>query len=96
MMWPPQLRPEAPWVLRNLGLAHGLLEQWDQAVQAYSKALALAPDDPDLLADAAVAQQRSGRTDEAATLSQATFNSSRLKSAVPAEMAGRLNADSAK
>ena len=39
-----ELRPEAPWILRNLGLAHASLEQWEQAVQAYRKALALAPD----------------------------------------------------
>ena len=91
-----ELRPEAPWILRNLGLAHASLEQWDQAVQAYRKALALAPDDPELLADAAVAQQRSGRADEAATLSQAALNSTRLKSAVSAEMAGKFNAESGK
>ncbi len=90
------LRPEAPWILRNLGLAYASLEQWDQAVQAYSKAMALAPDDPELLADAAVAQQRSGRVDEAAALSQATRNSTRLKSAMSVEMGRRLNAESAK
>jgi hypothetical protein len=91
-----ELRPEAPWILRNLGLAHASLEQWDQAVQAYGKALALAPDDPELLADAAVAQQRSGRAEEAATLSQAALHTPRLKSAISADMVGRLNADSAK
>ena len=91
-----ELRPEASWILRNLGLAHASLEQWDQAVRAYRKALALAPDDPELLADAAVAQQRSGRADEAATLSQAALNSTSLKSAVSAEMAGKFNAESGK
>jgi hypothetical protein len=91
-----ELRPEAPWILRNLGRAYASLEQWDHAVQAYGKAMALAPDDPELLADAAVAQQRSGRADEAATLSQAALNSTHLKSAVSAEMAGRLQADSEK
>ena len=91
-----ELRPEAPWILRNLGLAHALLEQWEQAIQAYSKALVLAPDDPELLADAAVAQQRSGRADEAATLSQAALNRTLLKSAVSGEMAGKCNAESAK
>ncbi len=91
-----ELRPEASWIFRKLGSAHASLEQWDQAVQAYRKALALAPDDPELRADAAVAQQRSGRAEEAATLSQATLKDTRLKSAVSAEMAGKLNAETAK
>ena len=69
-----ELRPDAPWILRNLGLAYASLEQWDKAVQVYSKALALAPDDPELLTDAAVAQQRSGRGEEAAALYQASLN----------------------
>jgi len=91
-----ELRPEAPGILRNLGLAYASLEQWDQAVQAYRKAMALAPDDMELFAEAAVATQRSSRTDDATTLSQAAPNNASLKSAVSAEMAGRLNADSQK
>ena len=91
-----ELRPDSPWILRNLGLAYASLEQWDKAVQAYSKALALIPNDPELLADAAVAQQRSGRAEEAATLSKRLSIRTRLKSAVSAEMAGKLNSESAK
>jgi hypothetical protein len=109
-----QLRPDSPWIVRNLGLAYASLEQWDKAVQAYSKALALIPNDPELLTDAAVAQQRSGRAEEAAMLYEAALHTvdsaaekervhskmrgtiTRLKSANPAEMVGRLNSDSAK
>ena len=109
-----QLRPDSPWIVRNLGLAYASLEQWDKAVQAYSKALALIPNDPELLTDAAVAQQRSGRAEEAAMLYEAALHTvdsaaekervhskmrgtiTRLKSAIPAEMVGRLNSDSAK
>jgi hypothetical protein len=91
-----ELRPEAPGILRNLGLAYASLEQWDQAVQAYGKAIALAPDDTELFAEAAAATQRSDQRDEAATLSQATLKNSSLKSAVSAAMTGTLNADSEK
>lgn len=63
-----ELRPEAPWIIRNLGLAYASLEQWDKAAQAYSRALALVPDDLELRADAAVAQQRAGRAEEAVAL----------------------------
>jgi Trypsin-like peptidase domain/Tetratricopeptide repeat len=91
-----ELRPEAPGILRNLGLAYAALEQWDQAVQAYRKAMALAPDDMELFAEAAVATQRWGRTDDSATLSRAALNNTSLQSPVSAEMAGRLNADSEK
>ena len=109
-----QLRPDTPLIVRNLGLAYASLEQWDEAVQAYSRAVALAPNDPELLTDAAVAQQRSGRAEEAATLYQAALNTvdspaekervnskmrsaiTRLKSAIPVDLVGRLNSDSAK
>jgi hypothetical protein len=109
-----ELRPDAPLIVRNLGLAYASLEQWDKAVQAYSKAMALAPDDPELLTDAAVAQQRLGRAEEAAALYQAALNTvdsaaekegvhskmrgaiTHLKSAIPVDLAGRLNSDSAK
>jgi Trypsin-like peptidase domain/Tetratricopeptide repeat len=109
-----ELRPDAPWIVRNLGLAYASLEQWDKAVQAYSKAMALAPDDSELRTDAAVAQQRSGRAEEAPALYQAALNTvdpaaekgrvhskmqgaiTRLKSATPVDLVGKLNGDSAK
>lgn len=88
-----ELRPEAPGIVWNLGLVYASLEQWDKAVQAYSKAMALAPDDPELLADAAMAQQRSGRLDEAAALSQAALISTRLKSAISVDPVRRVTSD---
>lgn len=66
-------RPDAPWIVRNLGLAYASLEQWDKAAQAYSKAMALAPADEELRTDAAVAQQRVGRAEGAAALYQAAL-----------------------
>lgn len=65
--------PDAPWIARNLGLAYASLEQWDKAVQAYSKAIALAPDDAELFTDAALASQRAGRAEEAAVLYRAAL-----------------------
>jgi tetratricopeptide (TPR) repeat protein len=88
-----ELRPDAPSIVRNLGLAYASLEQWDKAVQAYSKAMALAPDDPELLTDAAVAQQRSGRAEEAAALYQAALNtvdSAAEKERVHSKMRGTI------
>lgn len=88
-----ELRPNASWIVRNLGLAYASLEQWDKAVQAYGKALALAPDDPALLTDAAVAQQRSGRAEEAAALyreANLKVDSAVEKEAVQNKMAGAI------
>jgi hypothetical protein len=88
-----ELRPDAPWIVRNLGLAYASLEQWDKAVQAYSKAMALDPDDPELRTDVAVAQQRSGRTEEAAALYQAALNtvdSAAEKERVQSKMQGAI------
>jgi len=109
-----ELRPDAPWIVRNLGLAYASLEQWDQAVQAYGKAVALAPDDQELRTDAAVAQQRASRAEAGAAPHKAAINTvdstvekegvpskmrgaiTRLKSAIPAHVVGKLNAESGK
>jgi hypothetical protein len=109
-----ELRPDAPWIVWNLGLAYASLEQWDKAVRAYRRVVALAPDDPELRTDAAVAQQRLGRAEEAVALYQAAVSTgdsaaekervpskmrgaiTSLKSALPVDLVGRLNSDSAK
>ena len=103
-----------PWIVWNLGLAYAALEQWDKAARAYSKVVDLALDDPELLTDAAVAQQRSGRADEGTALYQTSVSTvdsiadkervhnkmrgaiTSLKSALPVDLVGRLNSDSAK
>jgi len=109
-----ELRPDAPWIVWNLGLAYAALEQWDKAARAYRKVAALAPDDPELLTDSAVAQQRLGRADEGAASYQGAVSTgdsaaakervhskmrgaiTRLKSALPVDLVGKLNSDSAK
>ena len=109
-----ELRPDAPWIVWNLGLVYAALEQWDNAARAYRKVVALASDDPELLTDAAVAQQRIGRNEEATALHRAARSAVdsvaekerilskmrggivRLKSALPVDLVGRLNSDSAK
>jgi len=88
-----ELRPDAPWIVRNLGLAHASLEQWDKAVQAYSKAAALAPDDQELRTDATVAQQRAGRAKEGPALYRAAVNtvdSAVKEERVPSKMRGAI------
>lgn len=60
------LSPDAPWIMRNLGLAHASLDRWEQALEAYQKALQLTPEDPMLLTDVGLAWQRMGRYEQAA------------------------------
>jgi Tfp pilus assembly protein PilF len=59
------LRPDAPWITRNLGLVCASLGRWDRALQAYQRALNHTPKDPALLADAALAWERSGNRERA-------------------------------
>lgn len=61
-----ELKPDAPWIARNLGRAYASLGQWNRALEAYAKALALTPNDPALLTDTAVAWQKIGERERAA------------------------------
>ena len=54
------LKPDAPWMARNLGLAYADDGQWSRALQAYNKGLAFAPHDAALLTDAGLAWERTG------------------------------------
>ncbi len=71
-----EVRPDAPWITRHLGMAYASLGQWDKALQAYNKAMTLAPNDPDLLTEAAQAWQRAGRAEDAVTLYRAALRQS--------------------
>ena len=55
-----KLKPEAPWMARNLGLAYADDGQWSRALQAYRKGLEFAPYDAALLTDAGLAWERMG------------------------------------
>jgi len=60
------LRPDTPWVLRNLAGAYTSLGRWDRALEFSLKALALDPNDAALLTNAGLAWQRTGERDRAA------------------------------
>lgn len=55
-----KLKPDAPWIARNLGLAYADDGQWPRALQAYIKGLEFAPHDAGLLTDAGLAWERIG------------------------------------
>ena len=55
-----KLKPDAPWIARNLGLAYADDGQWRRALQAYLKGLEFAPHDAGLLTDAGLAWERIG------------------------------------
>jgi tetratricopeptide (TPR) repeat protein len=59
------LRPDAPWINRNLGLVSASLGRWDQALHAYQKALQQNPKDAALLTDAGLAWERTGNRERA-------------------------------
>lgn len=55
-----KLKPDGPWIARNLGLAYADDGQWPRALQAYIKGLEFAPHDAGLLTDAGLAWERTG------------------------------------
>jgi tetratricopeptide (TPR) repeat protein len=59
------LRPDAFWADRNVARAHASLGQWDDAAEAYARALKHSPDDVALLTDAGLAWQKAGRAERA-------------------------------
>ncbi|HKN85562.1 MAG TPA: tetratricopeptide repeat protein, partial [Nitrospiraceae bacterium] len=60
-----KLKPDAPWMARNLGLAYADDGQWSRALQAYRKGLEFTPHDPALLTDAGLAWERTGNHGQA-------------------------------
>lgn len=60
-----KLKPEVPWIARNLGLAHAADGQWLQALQAYLTGLQYNPNDPALLTETGVAWERTGDAERA-------------------------------
>lgn len=60
------LRPNTPWVLRNLAGTYTSLGRWDMALEFSLKALAQNPNDAELLTNAGLAWQRTGDRDRAA------------------------------
>jgi tetratricopeptide (TPR) repeat protein len=55
-----KLKPDAPWIARNLGLAYADDGQWPRALPAYIRGLEFAPHDAGLLTDAGLAWERTG------------------------------------
>jgi lipoprotein NlpI len=55
-----KLKPDAPWMARNLGLAYADDGQWPKALQVFMKGLEFAPNDAALLNDAGLAWERTG------------------------------------
>ena len=70
-----QFKPDAPWILHNLGLAYADDEQWQPALQVYTKGLGHSPTDPALLNDAGLVCERLGRHKEAADYYRAALRS---------------------
>jgi cytochrome c-type biogenesis protein CcmH/NrfG len=60
-----KLKPDAPWIARNLGLAYAEDGQWSHALQAFMKGLEFAPHDAALLTDAGFAWERTGDQEHA-------------------------------
>lgn len=60
-----KLKPDAPWMARNLGLAYADDGQWSRALQAYRKGLEFMPYDAALLTDAGLAWERIGNHGQA-------------------------------
>ena len=69
-----RLKPEAPWIARNLGLAYADSGQWSHALQAYLRGLEFAPHDAELLADTGLAWERTGDPTHAVEAYRAALN----------------------
>jgi Flp pilus assembly protein TadD len=63
-----ELRPDVPWIVRNLALAYSAMGRWAEALETFRKGLELDPEDPGLLTAAGSAWQQAGHGDQAAEL----------------------------